>query len=425
MSALESILRAVTAPPIRADVRRRITMLDGAEHIPATGAFVIAPNHTSYYDHFVVETVLRDLRGTPTWFLTKKESFVSTLKRVWHEVWYSIPVDRENPGPSTIREVQAVLRGGGALAVYPEGTRGPGGDLLPFHAGAFRFALAGRVPVIPVALVGTDQVLPRGARFPKAGSIRVAIGAPLEAPAGVTKVIAAEHLAVACRREMERLLEVARTADDDGARATATSVARVVSARLDAALAEGEAVPEGVLDQAEATLAVARRIDRRSGAVQALRVRVSGLRAQQAGGARRLAGAAQVRLAGERVLRNHPEEPMAHYLLGRWHLAAPSALGARPTTAARHFAQAAAGWPAGDVRALLGLADALEATGDVDGVRDALERAVHTGDRSLPGGPRRLERARARLAALPARAGAVVGLAPTTAETPAVVPTTP
>lgn len=401
MSALATTVRALTGPPVHAHTRSRVEMLEGIEHVPATGAFVLAPNHSSYYDHFLVETVLRDLRGAPTWFLTKKESFVSTAKRVWHEVWYSIPVDRENPGPSTVRDVQAVLRGGGALCVYPEGTRGTGDGLLPFHSGAFRFALAARVPVIPVALVGTAEVLPKGANLPRPGGVRVVFGPPLEAPQGISKVLAAEHLSVACRREIERLLEVARSADDDGARASAASVARVVSAHLDAAIADGAAVPGDVLDRATATLALARRIDPGSPAVRAQQVRVRGLRAQQSSGASRLAGAVRVRAGSERILRRHPEEPMAHYLLGRWHLGAPAALGADPTAAARHFEAAAAAWPAGDVRALLGLADAHEADGDLDGARDALERAVHSGDPHLPGGPRRLERARDRLAALP------------------------
>jgi 1-acyl-sn-glycerol-3-phosphate acyltransferase len=153
----KSLIRTLSWPLIRRSVSRHLSGVEGLEHVPAHGAFILAPNHTSYYDHFLLTVVLASLRGTPTWYLTKSEAFAKTTSRLWHESWYSIPVDRQGPSTDTLRAIRSALSAGAALCVYPEGTRGPGGPLLPFKDGPFRFGIMGDVPVIRSASMAATR----------------------------------------------------------------------------------------------------------------------------------------------------------------------------------------------------------------------------------------------------------------------------
>ena len=170
-----SLVRTLSWPFIRRSVVKHLSGVEGLEHVPAEGAFILAPNHTSYYDHFLLTVVLQSLRSTPTWYLTKS----GTTSRLWHESWYSIPVDREGPTTATLRSIRSALTAGAALCIYPEGTRGPGGALLPFKDGPFRFGIMSDVPVIPVGIHGSNEVLPKKSMRTRRTKARVVFGPPL------------------------------------------------------------------------------------------------------------------------------------------------------------------------------------------------------------------------------------------------------
>jgi Acyltransferase/3,4-dihydroxy-2-butanone 4-phosphate synthase len=124
------------------NVVKHLSGVEGLEHVPAEGAFIVAPNHTSYYDHFLLTVVLQDLRSTPIWYLTKSEAFVRTTSRVWHE-WYSIPDDRQGPTTATMRVIRSALAAGAALCFYPEP----------------RCASTRRGPLVPVVLCCRSRIL--------------------------------------------------------------------------------------------------------------------------------------------------------------------------------------------------------------------------------------------------------------------------
>jgi 1-acyl-sn-glycerol-3-phosphate acyltransferase len=154
----------------------------GAEHVPASGPVVLAPNHVSFLDSFFVPLVVRR-RVT---FVAKAEYFDS-----WKTAWFfravgQIPMRREGGSASerALAAARQVLESGGVLGIYPEGTRSPDGRLYRGHTGVARLALGCRVPVVPVGLVGTSEVQPPGAKLPRPFKrVTVRFGAPM-APSG-------------------------------------------------------------------------------------------------------------------------------------------------------------------------------------------------------------------------------------------------
>jgi len=170
------VLKAVLSPIFRLLWRVHV---EGREHLPARGAVILAPNHVSFCDSLFVPLVVRR-RVT---FVAKAEYFDS-----WKTAWFfraagQIPMRREGGSASerALATAREVLEGGGILGVYPEGTRSPDGRLYRGHTGVARLALACRVPVVPVGLVGTTDVQPMGARLMRPlRRVTVRFGEPLD-----------------------------------------------------------------------------------------------------------------------------------------------------------------------------------------------------------------------------------------------------
>jgi 1-acyl-sn-glycerol-3-phosphate acyltransferase len=113
--------------------------------------------------------------------MAKKELFYVPFMG-WH-LWTAgnFPVDRSDPRKTahSLRNVVAGVRAGKSLAVFPEGTRSPDGRLREFKPGSFKIALRAGVPVVPVAIRGTYQILPKHSLVPRPGKVEVIIGKPI------------------------------------------------------------------------------------------------------------------------------------------------------------------------------------------------------------------------------------------------------
>jgi len=134
--------------------------VQGREHIPDVGPALLCPNHTSYLDPPVVGIAVSKRRCC---FMAKASLFdIPILGRLIRS-WGAYPVDREEGGRKALRLATALLEAGELVILFPEGTRSPDGELLPGEPGAAFIATRLGVPIIPVALWGTDTVLPRGA----------------------------------------------------------------------------------------------------------------------------------------------------------------------------------------------------------------------------------------------------------------------
>ncbi|MEU9058402.1 lysophospholipid acyltransferase family protein [Streptomyces sp. NPDC048430] len=170
----------VLGPLLRLVFRPRI---EGLEHIPDDGAAIVAGNHLSFSDHFLMPAILRR-RIT---FLAKAEYFTGPgikgkLTAAFFHSIGQIPVDRsgKEAGQAAIREGLGVLSKGELLGIYPEGTRSHDGRLYKGKVGVAVMAIRAGVPVIPCAMVGTFEIQPPGQKMPSIKRVTIRFGEPLD-----------------------------------------------------------------------------------------------------------------------------------------------------------------------------------------------------------------------------------------------------
>ncbi len=181
-SGFYAVMRLIALGVMRAMFRLQAR---GTEHVPVHGPVLLVANHSSLLDPPLVGGVCpRQLT-----FLAKAELFaVPGFGRLIHAL-NARPVRREGADAGALRVALRVLQQGGALLVFPEGTRGPEGHLREPRPGAALLAVLSGAPVVPVFVRGSGRAWPRGQRFPRPAKVRVAFGPPLRfhRPAGGDK----------------------------------------------------------------------------------------------------------------------------------------------------------------------------------------------------------------------------------------------
>jgi 1-acyl-sn-glycerol-3-phosphate acyltransferase len=157
--------------------------VEGLQYIPSSGPVILASNHLAVMDSFFLPLVVRR-RIT---FLAKSEYFTGTGMKGWLSRWFfnavgQVPIDRTDAdsAQAALNTAQRVLGQGKVLGMYPEGTRSPDGRLYKGKTGLARLALETQVPVIPVAMMGTDVVNPPGTSRLRFGRVTVRFGKPMD-----------------------------------------------------------------------------------------------------------------------------------------------------------------------------------------------------------------------------------------------------
>ena len=152
--------------------------VNGLENLPEKGHCIIAANHASYMDHFMMTILVRYL-DRKIHFLAKKEHFDNIFKKAWHTYAGAIPLDRERGGKETLKWAVEALKRGKIIGIHPEGTRSLTGKIQKAKTGVARLALLSKAPVVPVGLIGTFEILPKGKYIPKAKKAVINVGKPM------------------------------------------------------------------------------------------------------------------------------------------------------------------------------------------------------------------------------------------------------
>jgi 1-acyl-sn-glycerol-3-phosphate acyltransferase len=148
----------------------------GREHLPRTGPLLLASNHRSFLDPFVIGTLVR----RPVYYMAKRELFEKRWQAWILNALGAFPVDRGAGDRGAMDTARAILERGDCVVVFPEGTRVRGSSLGDPRRGIGRLALETGVPVAPVAVIGSEHVR-RGWRI-RPRKVRLRVGAPLTYP---------------------------------------------------------------------------------------------------------------------------------------------------------------------------------------------------------------------------------------------------
>jgi 1-acyl-sn-glycerol-3-phosphate acyltransferase len=179
----------------------------GPRRLPASGPFIVAPNHFTNIDPLVVGTVVFLHRRLPQ-YLAKASLFRNPVIGYFMRGMGNIPVERSGRtrGSDPLGSGNSLIKNGGGLIVYPEGTLTRDPDMWPMRGktGAVRMALENDVPLIPMAHWGTQGIMPRYGKklklFPKT-RVDVVIGEPLDLSAHRGKPID-QHTLLAATDEL-------------------------------------------------------------------------------------------------------------------------------------------------------------------------------------------------------------------------------
>ena len=173
---IQRIVKTAFMPVAKAGWR---VTVEGLEHVPANGSAILAPNHISVLDSFVVPMVLpRSIA-----YVGKAEYMDDWKTKVVFPALGMIPIDRSG-GESAQRALDAaaeVLNSGNLFGIYPEGTRSRNGKLHKGHTGVARLALRTGSPIVPVGILGTDLVQPPDTKFPRPfRNVHIRFGKPVD-----------------------------------------------------------------------------------------------------------------------------------------------------------------------------------------------------------------------------------------------------
>ncbi len=173
------VVHRVAGRPVARLLRPLVT---GVEHLPGSGGVVLAANHISNLDNYLLSAV----SPRPVSYLGKQE-LARGLFGAFNVAMGLVPIERGSADVTALHRIADLVRRGEVVAIFPEGTRSPTGELFRFHSGVARIAHLAARPVVPVGIRGTAAVWPRRGgpvvRRPVPGVLQVRFGAPFDPPA--------------------------------------------------------------------------------------------------------------------------------------------------------------------------------------------------------------------------------------------------
>jgi len=181
----------------------------GREHVPATGAFVLAPVHRSNVDFAIVAIATsRKMR-----YLAKDSLFKYGFGALFSSLG-AIPVARGTADREAMRQLEETLRGGDPVVMFPEGTRQTGPVVETLFDGPAYVASRVGVPIVPVGIGGSERAMPKGSKMIRPVKITVVIGPPIwpaeRSESGRVPRRAVAELTASLKDEVQRLFDDAQ-----------------------------------------------------------------------------------------------------------------------------------------------------------------------------------------------------------------------
>ena len=171
--------------------------IEGAEHLPNDGSFVLVANHTSHLDALCLLAALPLSRLPKASTVAAEDYFFQNRMRFWIAALTvnALPFTRGKGSRESLAACAEVLaQPGRVLVLFPEGTRSRDGKLHPFRSGIGALVAGREIPVLPCNIAGAHRSWPKGGRWPWPARLRLRIGAPLHFAAGRERGTVAEEL---------------------------------------------------------------------------------------------------------------------------------------------------------------------------------------------------------------------------------------
>jgi 1-acyl-sn-glycerol-3-phosphate acyltransferase len=175
--------------------------VEGLENFPKHGNAILAPNHRSLIDHFVVASLTK----RQVWFMGKAELFKNKNAARFLNALGAFPVKRGKPDRASLQRCLELLADGNLVGIYPEGTRRPDSRFEEVEEGFAYIAVRSGAPIVPIGLSGTEAVFPKGRKLPRVVKIRVVVGKPFRLVAQTSGVLPRTKLKEATAHAQERL----------------------------------------------------------------------------------------------------------------------------------------------------------------------------------------------------------------------------
>ncbi len=177
-------IQRITIPPLLKLLW--IKEISGVENIPEDGRFVATPNHQSYFDDWIVPSLIDLYLEKELHMYVNRDYFKNPLFKRYLHHHECIPVevnktkDKKKVNENAFKKALYYLGKGDPICIYPEGHRSKDGELQEGRFGAARLAIAAKVPILPIGITGTREVWPKGKKLPRIKRIiKVKIGNPI------------------------------------------------------------------------------------------------------------------------------------------------------------------------------------------------------------------------------------------------------
>ncbi len=193
---------SIVSPALHVYFRGRIY---GAEKVPKTGPLIIVSNHASDFD----PPLLANCVQRPVAFMAKEELFQVPVLKQAITLYGAYPVKRGSPDRSAIRSALASLEQGWAVGVFVTGTRTPDGRVTDPKLGAAMIAAKAKVPILPVSLWGTTDIIQKGSAVPRPAAVTVRIGDMIPAPSSGDRA-ELEQITQTCAHTINAMLDLGR-----------------------------------------------------------------------------------------------------------------------------------------------------------------------------------------------------------------------